>query len=117
MAIGPICPHVLNAGATVLRGSCGNRMTRTGEPGKRLRRRISHPVNHEHKTDWSCLNSHLDAVGVGMPVGVGVGVGVPVGFAINKIMFGADPGEVKLCTPPATTGVPAVVVRLNTSND
>ena len=59
-AITPLCPHVLNACPTALRGSCGNGVTRTGRPGKGLCRTITSAVNSERETCGSCLDSHLD---------------------------------------------------------
>ena len=46
-ATAPIFPCVLNACATVLRGSGRYGMTRAGHPGKRLCRTVSRAVNAE----------------------------------------------------------------------
>ena len=62
-AITPLCPRVLNACPTALRGGCGYGVTRAGRPGKGLCRTVTSAVNSERETCGSCLDSHLD-VGV-----------------------------------------------------
>ena len=58
--ITPFCPYILNACSTVLRGSCGNGVTRTGGPGKSLGRTVTSAVDSERETCGSCLDSHLN---------------------------------------------------------
>ena len=59
-AVAPPGPYVTNARATALRRSCGNGVTGTGHPGKRLCRTVSGTVNAERATCGICLDSHLD---------------------------------------------------------
>ena len=59
-AVAPPGPYVTNARATALRRSCGNGVTGTGHPGKRLCRTVSGTVNAERATYGACLDSHLD---------------------------------------------------------
>ena len=59
-AVAPPGPYITNARATALRGSCCNRVTRTGHPGKRLCRTIRGAVNAERATCRVGLDSHLD---------------------------------------------------------
>jgi hypothetical protein len=46
-ATAPATPDVPHPCATAPRGSCGNLVTRTGRPGKRLRRSIWSAINRE----------------------------------------------------------------------
>jgi len=61
--VAPPGPGVLNACATALRGRCGDSVTRTGSPGKRLCRTVGSAINAEAETCRIRLDSHLDGRG------------------------------------------------------
>jgi len=61
-ATAPITPEIPNACTAALRGSCGDGMTRTGVPRKRLRRIVSSAVNTKRETSLIGLNSYLNGV-------------------------------------------------------
>ena len=56
----PPLPCVLNSGATALRRSCSNSVTRTGRPRKDMCRSINSAVNDKRATNWIRLNPHLN---------------------------------------------------------
>ena len=57
----PIHPDVSNVWGTVLRRSCGNNVSGTGRPGKRLCRSVSGAINAEGEPCGICLHSHLNS--------------------------------------------------------
>src|SRR5205823_6836931 len=60
-AITPLTPRVANACVTALGEACGDRVARTGRPGKCLRRAVGSAVNRECKICQICLDRCLNS--------------------------------------------------------